>query len=53
MKNALVDTDIQSLFFKGEQNVVSHFRTYLKSYPRQIVGSFKKFQQRTTGLYGL
>jgi len=34
MRHALVNPDILSYFFKGEQNVVGHFRNYFKSYPR-------------------
>lgn len=34
MKPVLVDTDILSLFFRNNQNVVSNFKTYLKEYDK-------------------
>jgi len=34
VKPALVDTDILSLFLRGEPAVVNHFAAYLKAYPR-------------------
>ncbi|MEH2297212.1 hypothetical protein [Nostoc sp.] len=32
MKPALIDTDILSLFFRGNTNVVAQFQTYLITY---------------------
>ncbi|WP_281258968.1 hypothetical protein [Stenomitos frigidus] len=34
MKATLIDTDILSLFFRGNTAVVSQFQTYLKEHPR-------------------
>lgn len=34
MKSALVDTDILSLFFRNNENVVSNFKTYLKTHEK-------------------
>ncbi|MBI5893407.1 MAG: type II toxin-antitoxin system VapC family toxin [Deltaproteobacteria bacterium] len=34
MKPALVDTDILSLFFRNNENVVSNFKAYLKEHEK-------------------
>ncbi|MEQ9621978.1 PIN domain-containing protein [Coleofasciculus chthonoplastes] len=49
MKPALVDTDILSMFFRGNPAVVSHFQTYLNEY-RQINLSIITYYEIISGL---
>lgn len=49
MKPALVDTDILSMFFRGNPAVVSHFQTYLNEY-RQINLSIITYYEILSGL---
>lgn len=49
MKPALVDTDILSMFFRGNPTVVSHFQTYLNEY-RQINLSIITYYEILSGL---
>ncbi|MBH8576870.1 type II toxin-antitoxin system VapC family toxin [Nostocaceae cyanobacterium CENA369] len=49
MKPALIDTDILSLFFRGNVNVVAQFQTYLITY-RQINISIITYYEILSGL---
>ena len=49
MKPALVDTDILSMFFRGNTNVVAQFQTYLKEH-RQINLSIVTYYEILSGL---
>jgi tRNA(fMet)-specific endonuclease VapC len=49
VKSALVDTDILSLFFRGNPTVVSHFQTYLIEY-QQINLSIITYYEILSGL---
>ena len=49
MKPALIDTDILSLFFRGNTNVVAQFQTYLITY-RQINISIITYYEILSGL---
>lgn len=49
MKPALVDTDILSMFFRGNQAVVSHFQMYLNEY-HQINLSIVTYYEILSGL---
>jgi len=49
MKPTLVDTDILSLFFRKNRNVVAHFREYLKEYG-QINLSIITYYEIVSGL---
>ncbi|MEQ9549518.1 MAG: type II toxin-antitoxin system VapC family toxin [Coleofasciculus sp. G3-WIS-01] len=49
MKPALVDTDILSMFFRGNPAVVSNFQTYLNEY-RQINLSIITYYEILSGL---
>ena len=42
MATVLVDTDILSLFFRNNRNVVSHFRKYLAQYEKINLELFLK-----------
>lgn len=49
MKPALIDTDILSMFFRGNVNVVSQFQAYLAEY-RQINLSIVTYYEVLSGL---
>jgi tRNA(fMet)-specific endonuclease VapC len=49
VKPALIDTDILSLFFRGNANVIAQFQTYLNSYP-QINISIITYYEILSGL---
>ena len=49
MKPALIDTDILSMFFRGNANVVSQFQTYLAEY-RQLNLSIVTYYEVLSGL---
>ncbi|MBU7582846.1 MAG: type II toxin-antitoxin system VapC family toxin [Nostoc sp. TH1S01] len=49
MKPALIDTDILSLFFRGNANVVAQFQAYLSIYP-QINISIITYYEILSGL---
>jgi tRNA(fMet)-specific endonuclease VapC len=49
VKPALVDTDILSMFFRGNRAVVSHFQTYLDEHP-QINLSIVTYYEILSGL---
>jgi tRNA(fMet)-specific endonuclease VapC len=49
VKPALVDTDILSMFFRGNRAVVSHFQTYLDEH-RQINLSIVTYYEILSGL---
>ena len=49
MKPALIDTDILSIFFRGNPNVVAHFQAYLTTH-RQINISIVTYYEILSGL---
>jgi tRNA(fMet)-specific endonuclease VapC len=49
MRTALIDTDILSLFFRGDPNVVAHFQTYTGEYG-QINFSIITYYEILSGL---
>lgn len=34
MKQVLIDTDTLSFFFRGDENVIEHFKKYLKKFDK-------------------
>jgi tRNA(fMet)-specific endonuclease VapC len=44
MKEALLDTDILSYFFKGDLIVIKKVRDYLKAYPKLNISIISKYE---------
>jgi tRNA(fMet)-specific endonuclease VapC len=44
MKEALIDTDILSYFFKGDLDVIKGMQVYLKTYPKLNISIITKYE---------